>query len=144
MPRIPADIRISLKKQGGQTHRIELIRQPVGRRYWVRRDGKYSSNVPSDSTVSGTFCAHFRSAFWSLSSLRRPIGVASELWNRQTQGRFGSTTPAVLDGGPYPCGGLQYWHLASGSPCSDRSFCSRPFGELDTFALTPIGAFSAW
>jgi len=39
-------MRISLKKRGGQTHRIELIRQSVGRRYWVRRDGKYSSNVP--------------------------------------------------------------------------------------------------
>jgi hypothetical protein len=29
MPRLPADIRISLKKRGGPTHRIELIRQPV-------------------------------------------------------------------------------------------------------------------
>ena len=29
MPRLPADIRISLKKRGGSTHRIALIRQPV-------------------------------------------------------------------------------------------------------------------
>ena len=46
MPSLPADIRISLKKQGGPTHRIELIRQPVGQRYWIRRDGKYSTKVP--------------------------------------------------------------------------------------------------
>ena len=31
MPRLAADIRISLKVRGGKTHRIELIRQPVGR-----------------------------------------------------------------------------------------------------------------
>jgi len=43
---LPADIRISLKKRGGPTHRIELVRQPAGRRYWVRRDGKYSQKVP--------------------------------------------------------------------------------------------------
>jgi hypothetical protein len=29
MPRLPADIRISLKKRAGPTHRIELIRQTV-------------------------------------------------------------------------------------------------------------------
>ncbi|MFV1968004.1 MAG: hypothetical protein ACC628_21475 [Pirellulaceae bacterium] len=46
MPRLPADIRISLKTGGGPTHRIELVRQPVGWRYWVRRDGKYSMKVP--------------------------------------------------------------------------------------------------
>jgi hypothetical protein len=43
---IRADIRISLKRRGGRTHRIELARQPVGRRYWVRRDGKYSTKMP--------------------------------------------------------------------------------------------------
>jgi hypothetical protein len=32
MPRLTADIRISLKKRGGATHRIELVRQPVGKR----------------------------------------------------------------------------------------------------------------
>ncbi len=46
MSRLPADIRISLKKRGGPTHRIELIRQPVGRRYWIRRNGKESAKVP--------------------------------------------------------------------------------------------------
>ena len=45
MPRLPADIRISLKTRGGPTHRIELVRQPAGRWYWVRRDGKYSTKV---------------------------------------------------------------------------------------------------
>ena len=46
VPRLPADIRISLKKRGGKTYRIELIRQPTGRRFWVRKDGKHSSKVP--------------------------------------------------------------------------------------------------
>jgi hypothetical protein len=46
VPRLPADIRISLKKRGGPTYRIELVQQPVGRRYWVQRDGKYSTKVP--------------------------------------------------------------------------------------------------
>ena len=51
MPRLPADIRISLKKRGGPTHRIELIRQPVGKRCWIRRDGKDSTKLP-EATAS--------------------------------------------------------------------------------------------
>jgi hypothetical protein len=51
MPRLPADIRISLKKRGGRTHRIELVRQPVGKRYWIRRDGKESAKLP-EATAS--------------------------------------------------------------------------------------------
>jgi hypothetical protein len=46
MPRLPADIRISLKRRGGKTHRIELIRQPLRDRFWVRRDGKRSLKLP--------------------------------------------------------------------------------------------------
>ncbi len=46
MSRLSADIRIGLKKRGGQTYRIELVRQSTGRRYSVRRDGKYSTKVP--------------------------------------------------------------------------------------------------
>ena len=46
LPRLPAGIRISLKMRGGLTHRIVLVRQPVGRRYWGRRDGKSSTKVP--------------------------------------------------------------------------------------------------
>ena len=46
MPRLPADIRISLKERDGPTYRVELVQQPVGRRYWVRRDGKYSTKLP--------------------------------------------------------------------------------------------------
>jgi hypothetical protein len=49
MPRLPADIRISLKKRGGPTHRI--VRQPVGKPYWMRRDGKHSTKLP-EATVS--------------------------------------------------------------------------------------------
>ena len=51
VPRLPADIRISLKKRGGKTYGIKLIRQLAGRRYWVRRDGKHSSKVP-EATAS--------------------------------------------------------------------------------------------
>ena len=51
VPRLPADIRISLKKRDGPTYRIELVQQPVGRRNWGRRDGKYSTGVP-DATAS--------------------------------------------------------------------------------------------
>ena len=39
MPRLPSDIRISLKERGGRTHRIELIRQPVGRPHWGSQPG---------------------------------------------------------------------------------------------------------
>ena len=41
MPRLPADIRISLKRRGGPAHHIELVQQPVGRRY--RSDGTAST-----------------------------------------------------------------------------------------------------
>jgi hypothetical protein len=51
MPRLRADIRISLKRRGGPTHRIELIRQPAGKRYWIRRDGRDSTKVP-EATAS--------------------------------------------------------------------------------------------
>jgi hypothetical protein len=46
MPRSPADIRISLKRRGGKTHRIELIRNPFSRRFWIRRNGKRSTKMP--------------------------------------------------------------------------------------------------
>ncbi len=58
VPRLPADIRISLKKRGGRTHRIELVRQPVGRRYWVGRDGKYSTKVPE--AMASQIAEHIR------------------------------------------------------------------------------------
>jgi len=51
MPRLTADIRISLKKRGRPIHRIELARRPVGKRYWIRRDGKPSTKV-SEATAS--------------------------------------------------------------------------------------------
>ena len=46
MPRLPADIRISLKRRGGRTHRIELVRNSFKQRFWVRRDGKQSARLP--------------------------------------------------------------------------------------------------
>jgi hypothetical protein len=42
----PADIRISLKRRGEKTHRIELIRQPFRRKFWIRRDGRKSKKMP--------------------------------------------------------------------------------------------------
>jgi len=51
MPRLPADFRISLKKRGGRTTRVELVRQTIGQRFWVRRDGKRSVRVP-EATAS--------------------------------------------------------------------------------------------
>ena len=51
MPRKPADLRISIKRRGGKTHRIELIRQDFGERFWVRRDGKLSESLP-EATAS--------------------------------------------------------------------------------------------
>ena len=46
MPRLPADIRISLKQRHGPTHRIELVRAPFTRRFRVRRNGKVSDKLP--------------------------------------------------------------------------------------------------
>ena len=46
VPRLRADIGIGPKKRGGQTYGIDLIRQPMRRRYWGHRDGSYSAEVP--------------------------------------------------------------------------------------------------
>ena len=46
VPRLPADFRISLKRRGGKTHRIELVRNPFNQRFWVRRNGKQSAKLP--------------------------------------------------------------------------------------------------
>ena len=40
-----------LEKRGGPTHRIELIPQTGGKRYWIRRNGKPSTKVP-EATAS--------------------------------------------------------------------------------------------
>ncbi len=46
MPRLPADFRISLKRRGSKTHRIELVRNRFNQRFWVRRNGKQSAKLP--------------------------------------------------------------------------------------------------
>jgi hypothetical protein len=51
VPRLKADFRISLKRRGGRTFRVELVRQAAGPRFWVRRDGKRSLKVP-EATAS--------------------------------------------------------------------------------------------
>ncbi len=57
VPRLPAVIRISLKKRGGKTYRIELIRQPTGRRFWIRKDGKYRTRYIG-RVIRRTFQGH--------------------------------------------------------------------------------------
>jgi hypothetical protein len=47
VPRLQAGIRTSLKKRGETTQRIELVRQPMERRYWFCRGGRYSAKVPN-------------------------------------------------------------------------------------------------
>lgn len=46
MPRPQAHIRSSVRFQGKSTRTLELIRQPIGSRYWVRLDGKRSARLP--------------------------------------------------------------------------------------------------
>jgi len=46
MARLPADIRISLKRRGGKTHRVELVRNPFNQRFWVRVGGRGSAKLP--------------------------------------------------------------------------------------------------
>ena len=43
--RLKADYRISIKSKG-KIHKIELIKQPLGKRYWVRYQGKKSDKMP--------------------------------------------------------------------------------------------------
>jgi hypothetical protein len=35
-----------LKRRGGKTHRIELVRNPFNQRFWVRTNGKQSAKLP--------------------------------------------------------------------------------------------------
>ncbi len=48
---MPADIRISLKRRGGKTHRVEVIQIPMTKRFWIRRDGRKSTRM-SEATAS--------------------------------------------------------------------------------------------
>lgn len=49
--RLRSDVRISVRIGGGHTRRIELYRQPAGRKFWVRLDGRLSK--VSENTVTG-------------------------------------------------------------------------------------------
>ncbi|MBI5761011.1 MAG: hypothetical protein HZA46_21010 [Planctomycetales bacterium] len=69
MPRLPADIRISLKKRGGPTVRIELVRQPAGQRFWVRRNGTRSQIVPEASASE----IADRIRRWLCSAIQEPV-----------------------------------------------------------------------
>ena len=51
MSRPPASIRISLKKRGGPTHRIELVRIPFTKRFRLRRNGTRSAKLPEGTAT---------------------------------------------------------------------------------------------
>jgi hypothetical protein len=42
LPRLKADVRISVKVRGKPCRKIERLRQSFGRRYWIRVDGRTS------------------------------------------------------------------------------------------------------
>ena len=60
MPRLPADFRISLKRRGGKTYRIELVRNPFNQRFWVRKNVSVRESPVPMATES-----------WQRGSLRR-------------------------------------------------------------------------
>lgn len=47
--RLVADVRISVKVRGGKCHRLELIKQPMAKRYWLRFDGRNSRKMPEST-----------------------------------------------------------------------------------------------
>ena len=49
--KLRANIRISIRIDGKPNRKIELIRQPSGKRYWLRVDGKYSKRY-EDITIT--------------------------------------------------------------------------------------------
>ena len=68
MPRLKADLRISLKNNStGETHKIELIRQPAStRKFWVRFDGRRSRKLPEASLTQ--VCRRLRALLVSMDS----------------------------------------------------------------------------
>ena len=53
MPRKEADYRISIKVQKtGVTHKIELIKTPYGKRYFVRYNNLMSQKTPDGATAT--------------------------------------------------------------------------------------------
>ena len=63
MPRLPADIRISLKRRGGKTDRIELVRNPFKQRFWVRRNGRRSARLRTAISASRRYCEQLAEDF---------------------------------------------------------------------------------
>ena len=57
MPRLPADIRISLKKRGGKTRRIEVIGRVARVLEPGRRSGKRSDRSTIAAQLIGVSCA---------------------------------------------------------------------------------------
>ena len=44
--RLVSDVRISVKVRGGKCHRLELIKHPLAKRYWLRFNGANSRKMP--------------------------------------------------------------------------------------------------
>lgn len=53
MARMEADFRISIKaRKSGKSHKIELIRMPNCKRFWIRYNGVNSVKVPAGATLT--------------------------------------------------------------------------------------------
>lgn len=53
MARMEADYRISIKAhKSGKLHKIELIRMPNCKRFWIRYNGINSAKVPEGATIT--------------------------------------------------------------------------------------------
>lgn len=51
MPRLKSDVRISIKLKG-KLIKLELIKQPVGKKFWLRVDGKNSTRLPEATATT--------------------------------------------------------------------------------------------
>ena len=77
-----ADMRISLKRRGGKTYRIELIRQPFRRRFWIRRDGRKSKKMP-EATATEIAEAVRK---WLVAEHDKPLAVEEMLFDFGNRG----------------------------------------------------------
>ncbi len=74
MPRLPADFRISLKRHGRKTHRIELVRNSFNQRFWVRTNGRRSLKLPEATATE--IAHHIRRWLVGTLSEQGPAGFA--------------------------------------------------------------------
>ena len=51
MPRLKSSVRISIKLKG-KLIKLELIKQPFGKKFWLRVDGKNSEKLPEATATT--------------------------------------------------------------------------------------------